>query len=58
MLANETVFWTSPQSYYDTAKWRGTWELDGCAFMNQASHYTRSKMKSGFQISSGAYSYM
>lgn len=33
------VFWTRPQSYYDSAKWRGTWELDGGAFMNQASHY-------------------
>jgi UDP-N-acetyl-2-amino-2-deoxyglucuronate dehydrogenase len=33
------VFWTRPQSYYDQAKWRGTWALDGGAFMNQASHY-------------------
>jgi len=33
------VFWTRPQAYYDAAKWRGTWELDGGAFMNQASHY-------------------
>ncbi|GAB7543302.1 hypothetical protein CS8_029740 [Cupriavidus sp. 8B] len=33
------VFWTRPQSYYDQAKWRGTWELDGGALMNQASHY-------------------
>ena len=33
------VLWSSPQSYYDQAKWRGTWELDGGAFMNQASHY-------------------
>ncbi len=33
------VFWTRPQSYYDAAKWRGTWEFDGGAFMNQASHY-------------------
>lgn len=33
------VFWTRPQEYYDTAKWRGTWEFDGGAFMNQASHY-------------------
>ncbi|MBB6091596.1 UDP-N-acetyl-2-amino-2-deoxyglucuronate dehydrogenase [Povalibacter uvarum] len=33
------VFWTRPQSYYDTAKWRGTWEFDGGALMNQASHY-------------------
>lgn len=37
--ANATVRWTRPQSYYDLAKWRGTWEFDGGAFMNQASHY-------------------
>jgi UDP-N-acetyl-2-amino-2-deoxyglucuronate dehydrogenase len=33
------VFWTRPQAYYDSAVWRGTWEFDGGAFMNQASHY-------------------
>ncbi|MCB1856792.1 MAG: Gfo/Idh/MocA family oxidoreductase [Gammaproteobacteria bacterium] len=33
------VFWTRPQSYYDMDKWRGTWEFDGGALMNQASHY-------------------
>jgi UDP-N-acetyl-2-amino-2-deoxyglucuronate dehydrogenase len=33
------VFWTRPQNYYDEAKWRGTKDLDGGAFMNQASHY-------------------
>lgn len=33
------VFWTRPQEYYDSAQWRGTWEYDGGAFMNQASHY-------------------
>ncbi len=33
------VFWTRPQAYYDSASWRGTWEFDGGAFMNQASHY-------------------
>jgi UDP-N-acetyl-2-amino-2-deoxyglucuronate dehydrogenase len=33
------VFWTRPQEYYDSARWRGTWEQDGGAFMNQASHY-------------------
>lgn len=38
-FAQVNVFWTRPQEYYDQAKWRGTWELDGGAFMNQASHY-------------------
>jgi len=33
------VFWSRPQSYYESAAWRGTWEFDGGAFMNQASHY-------------------
>jgi UDP-N-acetyl-2-amino-2-deoxyglucuronate dehydrogenase len=38
-MVNINVFWSRPQSYYDQAKWRGTWEFDGGAFMNQASHY-------------------
>ncbi|MEN8215499.1 MAG: Gfo/Idh/MocA family oxidoreductase [Pseudomonadota bacterium] len=38
-MVHLNVFWTRPQAYYDSAKWRGTWELDGGAFMNQASHY-------------------
>jgi len=38
-LATLNVFWNRPQSYYDSAAWRGTWEFDGGAFMNQASHY-------------------
>ena len=38
-LANTTVRWTRPQDYYDQAPWRGTWEFDGGAIMNQASHY-------------------
>jgi UDP-N-acetyl-2-amino-2-deoxyglucuronate dehydrogenase len=38
-MVNLNVFWTRPQEYYDQAKWRGTWEYDGGAFMNQASHY-------------------
>ena len=38
-MVNVNVFWTRPQDYYDSARWRGTWEFDGGAFMNQASHY-------------------
>ena len=38
-MVNVNVFWTRPQSYYDDAPWRGRWDLDGGAFMNQASHY-------------------
>jgi UDP-N-acetyl-2-amino-2-deoxyglucuronate dehydrogenase len=38
-MINLNVFWTRSQQYYDQASWRGTWALDGGAFMNQASHY-------------------
>lgn len=38
-MVHLNVFWSRPQSYYDQGKWRGTWEFDGGAFMNQASHY-------------------
>jgi UDP-N-acetyl-2-amino-2-deoxyglucuronate dehydrogenase len=38
-MVGVNVFWSRPQSYYDSAAWRGTWEFDGGAFMNQASHY-------------------
>ena len=38
-MVNLNVFWTRPQEYYDSASWRGTWEFDGGALMNQASHY-------------------
>jgi UDP-N-acetyl-2-amino-2-deoxyglucuronate dehydrogenase len=38
-MVHINVFWTRPQDYYDQASWRGTWEFDGGAFMNQASHY-------------------
>lgn len=39
-LVHLNVFWTRPQDYYDQGQgWRGTWEFDGGAFMNQASHY-------------------
>ncbi|KEQ13094.1 Gfo/Idh/MocA family protein [Endozoicomonas numazuensis] len=38
-MVHLNVFWTRPQEYYDRAKWCGTWEFDGGAFMNQASHY-------------------
>lgn len=39
-MVNLNVFWTRPQAYYNQGNgWRGTWEFDGGAFMNQASHY-------------------
>ncbi len=38
-MVSLNVFWTRPQDYYDQSPWRGTWEHDGGAFMNQASHY-------------------
>ncbi|WP_425261590.1 Gfo/Idh/MocA family protein [Rubrivivax sp. RP6-9] len=39
VMVTVNVFWTRPQSYYDDAPWRGRWDLDGGAFLNQASHY-------------------
>lgn len=36
---NCTVRWSRPQEYYAQAPWRGTWAMDGGAFLNQASHY-------------------
>lgn len=38
-MVNINVFWTRPQDYYSQSPWRGTWEFDGGALMNQASHY-------------------
>lgn len=38
-MVHINVFWMRPQEYYDSATWRGTWEMDGGALMNQASHY-------------------
>jgi UDP-N-acetyl-2-amino-2-deoxyglucuronate dehydrogenase len=38
-LVTVNVFWTRFQAYYDAAPWRGRWDMDGGAFMNQASHY-------------------
>lgn len=38
-MVHVNVFWTRPQEYYDRAAWSGTWDMDGGAFMNQATHY-------------------
>lgn len=38
-MVNINVFWTRPQSYFDSADWRGTKNLDGGTLLNQASHY-------------------
>ncbi|WP_153445942.1 Gfo/Idh/MocA family protein [Vibrio algicola] len=38
-MVHINVFWTRPQEYYDRAAWSGTWDMDGGAFMNQATHY-------------------
>jgi len=38
-LGDTYVKWWRTQEYYDSGKWRGTWELDGGgALMNQAIH--------------------
>lgn len=33
------VRWRRDQYYYDQDDWRGTWEMDGGVFANQASHH-------------------
>lgn len=39
-LGNGFLKWWRGQEYYDSAPWRGTWNLDGGgALMNQAIHY-------------------
>ena len=37
--ASVIVRWKRDQYYYDQAKWRGTWKLDGGVVSNQASHH-------------------
>ncbi|MFO1020817.1 MAG: Gfo/Idh/MocA family oxidoreductase [Planctomycetales bacterium] len=38
-LGDTYVKWWRSQEYYDSGKWRGTWDLDGGgAYMNQAIH--------------------
>jgi UDP-N-acetyl-2-amino-2-deoxyglucuronate dehydrogenase len=39
ILGTVRVRWSRDQSYYDQAKWRGTWKLDGGVLANQASHH-------------------
>lgn len=40
VLATAHLKWYRSQEYFDTAGWRGTWEMDGGgALMNQAIHY-------------------
>ena len=39
VLGTVRVRWCRPQSYYDAAKWRGTWAVDGGVLSNQASHH-------------------
>ncbi len=34
-----SVLWHRDQNYYDSAKWRGTKDVDGGVLMNQASHH-------------------
>lgn len=40
-MVQSNVFWQRPQSYYDMAKWRGTWEFDGGAFTKSGKSLCR-----------------
>jgi UDP-N-acetyl-2-amino-2-deoxyglucuronate dehydrogenase len=39
LLGHASTKWYRTQGYYDSAAWRGTWELDGGSLMNQGIHY-------------------
>lgn len=39
VMGTVRVRWARDQAYYDQAKWRGTWALDGGVLTNQASHH-------------------
>ena len=39
IMGTVRVRWCRPQDYYDQAKWRGTWAMDGGVLTNQASHH-------------------
>ena len=39
VMGSVRVRWCRPQAYYDQDEWRGTWEFDGGALTNQASHH-------------------
>lgn len=38
MYANANIRWSRGQDYYEQAIWRGTWDSDGGALMNQCIH--------------------
>lgn len=39
LMGTVRVRWCRDQKYYDQDAWRGTWEMDGGVFTNQASHH-------------------
>ncbi len=39
VMGTVRVRWCRTQEYYDQDAWRGTWELDGGVFANQARHH-------------------
>jgi UDP-N-acetyl-2-amino-2-deoxyglucuronate dehydrogenase len=39
VLGEASTKWYRTQGYYDSAAWRGTWDLDGGSLMNQGVHY-------------------
>ncbi len=39
VLGTVRVRWCRPQRYYDLATWRGTYAMDGGAYVNQGIHY-------------------
>lgn len=36
--ASLSIYWNRNPAYYEQARWRGTWKMDGGALMNQCTH--------------------
>jgi predicted dehydrogenase len=39
LIGEASTKWYRTQAYYDSARWRGTWAMDGGALLNQGVHY-------------------
>jgi UDP-N-acetyl-2-amino-2-deoxyglucuronate dehydrogenase len=39
VLGEASTKWYRTQAYYDSARWRGSWAMDGGSLMNQGVHY-------------------
>ncbi len=47
-----SFYWCRTQAYYDSASWRGTWELDGGALAQQGCHFADALVYLGGEVES------